>query len=283
MSLLVNVVPMNELDLKGILKEIKNSDRHWNGENKYILVQSMLHHIGATDSELRDQLIYGTFFQLIIEQNELEHELLSEILGICISDLLFQGIGESGTDHVFTRAFTTLIIALIIFRDSEDDFLTKDMLNKVKDKLILYMNLEIDLRGYVSKKGWAHSIAHVADAFGQLVHNPKIEQVSYLEILQAIWSKIFISESVYIHDEDERLIMPLLTMLENGLELDHIESLVKEIPKELERQKEQLAEENYWFLLFNCKVFLKSFHFQIKSSSNYVSLKTSIENCLKEM
>jgi hypothetical protein len=49
--------------------------------------------------------------------------------------------------------------------------------------LIKYINLENDLRGYVPEKGSSHSIAHVADAFDELVKSPKINREIYLELL----------------------------------------------------------------------------------------------------
>ena len=175
---------MSAQGLKKRLQEIKKGERHWDKESEYIVIKSMIEHIGTTDSELRDELIYSTFCWLMIEKNELKHEVLIELLDTCLNNLLLHGIGETETDSVFTRAFTTLLIALILYRDNKDDFLTKGMVHEVKGKLIHYFNLEYDLRGYVPEKGWAHSVAHAADAFDELVKNPKIDQDSYFHIFR---------------------------------------------------------------------------------------------------
>ncbi|MFJ7859151.1 DUF2785 domain-containing protein [Peribacillus sp. NPDC097206] len=283
MSILFNTVPMKENELKTVLREMKSGERTWEEESKVLIVKSMVKHIGSTDSDLRDQLIYSTFHQIIIEKNQLEYELLTELLDLCLSELLFKGIGENGTDTVFTRSFTTLLIALILFRDNEDNFLSPDMVYKIKDKLIDYMNSEKDLRGYVSVKGWAHSIAHAADAFDQLVKSPKVNQEFYLEILKPIWNKVFVSNFVYAHDEDERLLIPILEMLNNGLDTKEVESYIQYIPVKLRLQKEKMDEEQYWFLLANCKAFLKSFYIKVMTNSNLLSLQKSIEKCLKEI
>jgi hypothetical protein len=281
-SLQLTTGTMNQNELREILQAIKKGERSWDEESQYIIVKSMIKHIGTTDSVLRDKLIYSTFYWLIIEKNHLEHELLVELLDICLNDLLFKGIGEKETDSVFTRAFTTLLIALILYRNNKDGFLTKSMVNRVKDELIHYINLEQDVRGYDSEKGWAHSVAHVADTFDELVKNQNVGQESYLEILNALWSKIFISESVYVHNEDERLLIPIIQMLNNGLSQKEIINLIENIQGKLKIQKEQLNPEKYWFLLFNCKTFLKSFYMNI-INSNFVSLQKSIEECLKEI
>lgn len=283
MSLQLNTVTMKANELKKILKEIKSGEKTWDEESKVLIVKSMIKHIGSADGELRDQLIYSSFYQLIIEKNQLEHELLVELLDFCLSDLLFKGIGENGTDTVFTRSFTTLLIALILYRDNEDNFLSQSMVYKIKEKLIYYINFEKDLRGYVSEKGWAHSIAHAADTIDELVKNPKISHEFYLEILKPLWNKIFVSNSVYVHDEDERILVPIIEMLDNGLEAQEIENLLQNIPIELKVHKEQLDKEKYWFLVFNCKTFLKSFYIKINRNLNLAPLQKSIEKCLKEI
>ena len=132
-------------------------------------------------------------------------------------------------------------------------------------------------------KGWAHSIAHVADAFDELILNKKIEQKDYLDMLPPLWEKILVSDSVYVHGEDERMVTPILAMLEKGLDLVEIEHLLKGVPAELKRRKEQMNEENYWFLEANCKTFLKSLYVKISSREDLISLRRSIEVCLSEL
>ena len=140
---------MEEHELKKYLQEYKSGDKQWDVENHVGLVKSMMHFIGSTDSELRDKLIYSTFFHLTLD-NQLEHDLLSDLLDYSLSDdMLFKGIGENGTDTVFTRAFSSLVIAVILYKDNEDDFLPRDAVYKTKDHLINYINSENDLRGFV--------------------------------------------------------------------------------------------------------------------------------------
>lgn len=282
MNSLTNTVPLKEHELKEVLKAIQSGEKKWDEENKVFIVKSMIVHIGSTDSELRDQLIYSTFCQLIVN-NQLDHGLLGELLDICLSDLLFKGIGENGTDTVFTRSFASLLIAAILYKDNEDNFLSQNMLSKIKDELIDYINLEKDLRGYVPVKGWAHSIAHVADAFDELVKNPKVNQGFYLDVLKSLWNKIFVSTSVYIHNEDERILIPILEMLTNGLDHEEIEKLMRNVKMELKIRKEQIDEEEYWFLYSNCKTFLKSFYIKVNMNCELIPLKKSIEKCLSEI
>jgi hypothetical protein len=279
---LIDIGAMTEFEIKKILTEINCGEKSWSEVNRLSIVKSMIQYIGSIDSELRE-LIYSSFYQLIIESNQLESELLEELLDICLDDLLFKGIGENGTDTVFIRVFTSLLLAIILYRDNQDNFLSQGTIFKVKEKLKQYINAEEDLRGYVSDKGWAHSMAHVADAVDELVKSPKLNQQYYLEILPSLWNKIFVSSSVYLHDEDERVLTPIIQMLNNGLDVQEIEKLLHNLPIEMTAQKDQLEYEKYLFLRFNSKSFLKSFYIKVNRNDKLVSLQNSIEECLAKI
>jgi Protein of unknown function (DUF2785) len=283
MKLPVDIVTMKECDLKKILTEIKNGNKDWSEVDKILIVKSMINHIGSIDSELRDQLIYTCFYRLIIESNQLEQEVLKELLETSLNDLLFKGIGENGTYTVFTRAFTSLLVALILYRDNKDNFLSQSKVYEIKEKLIQYINDEEDLRGYVTNRGWAHSIAHVADTFDELVKSPKISESDYPEILAALWNKMFVSNSVYVHQEEERVVTPIIVMLNSGLEAKEIRNLLDNLPHKLKAQKEQLEPEKYWFLVFNMKTFLKSFYIKLNKDTKLESLQNSIDQCLSKI
>ncbi len=281
MNLLDNIVPMKEKELKYFLGSRKSEEIEW-AEKKQIVI-SMLVHIGSPDSQLRDNMIYQTFCQLILE-TKIDDQLLGEILELCLSDqFLFKGIGEKDTDSVFTRSFTSLLIALILYQDNRNDFLTEAKVNEIKDKLISYVNLEKDVRGYVKDRGWAHSMAHVADAFDELVKSEKINQSTYPAIMQAIWQKIYQTESVYIHDEDERMIVPLIQMIDNGLEQEVLEGLIINMKNDLHQYKNQIEEEKYWFLVANCKNFLKSLLVNMISNPKLSSMQLVVSKTLNEM
>jgi len=281
LNLIENIIPMKEKELKHFLGNRKSEEIEWDEKTKQTVVKSMLIHIGSPDSKLRDNLIYHTFCQLIME-NKLEKHFLCEVLETCLSDqFLFKGIGEKDTDSVFTRSFTALLIALILYQDNRDDFLSVAKVLEVKDKLISYVNFEKDVRGYVKEKGWAHSVAHVADAFDELVKSKKITQSNYPEMLQAIFGKIYQTESVYIHDEEERVIVPIVQMIDNGLEKEVLETFIKNIRNELEIYKKELEEENYWFLVANCKNFLKSLLLEILNKPSVSSMQAVVIQTIK--
>lgn len=278
-----NAVPLSSGALKEILENIQTGETRWEEENEPLLLTSMLEHIGSTDYTLRDDYIYGTFCKLALEK-KLDQSLLTELLEKCLTDnMLFKGIGEVESDLVFTRSFTTLLIAVILYTDNESNFLSEEKIKEVKEKMILYMEAEKDLRGYVPEKGWAHSIAHAADALDELAKNRFADAQMHVELLTALWQKAWVAESVYLHDEEERLIVPIVAMIQKGMAPELVEGLLTGLTEEIHKQKEQLAEEHYWFLMANAKKFLKSFYLIIEGDEELVTLQKNVRICLMEL
>lgn len=279
----LNINLLKEIELKEILTDIDSGNKIWQNEDQTQLIQSMMQHIGSLDSELRDDLIYGSFYELIHEKNLLEHSLLTELLEECLNNLLCKGIEESESDLVFTRTFTSLLIALILFRENADDFLSEQIIADCKDKVLAYLAAEKDVRGYVPVKGWAHSVAHMADAINELVKNPKMNKASYIEIVNALWNAVLKENYAFIHNEDERILVPMFTMLEHGLEEQEIIKLLQELPATLNVKKEQLDVQHHRILLFNCKSFVKSFYIKTNGKPEFATLHKSIKACLDEL
>lgn len=281
--MIMNENLLQEDDLKEILQRLESGKTNWKQQNQRQLILSMQLHIGSLDSELRDDLIYSTFYELILEKNLLDHSLLTELFDYSLKNLLFKGIAEKESDLVFTRTFTSLLIALILQRDYEDDFLSENKINDCKDQLLAYLSAETDVRGYVPGKGWAHSVAHMADAIDELVKNPKLNKASYSEIVSALWNAILQENYAFIHNEDERILVPIFTMLEQGLQEQEIIKLLQQLPTILNVKKEQLDVQHHRILVFNCKSFMKSFYIKTNGKPKFATLHKSIEACLDEL
>ncbi|WP_459502331.1 DUF2785 domain-containing protein [Bacillus sp. C1] len=247
------------------------------------LSSHMIQHIGTTDHYVRDELIYNCFSHFI--QNEfLSHEQLESLLTTCLSnDYLYFEIHTPNTDGVFIRSYTTLLIALIIQFDNSHPFLLEERVQEVKEKLITYMQLEIDYRGYVQDKGWAHSIAHAADVFNDLVHNTHIHTSCYEEIAHCLLNKIFIYSTVYHNNEDERIVTPLLSMLYYDFPKDQLFSIIYKKINRLPQFKKRLLHHEYFILCANLKSFLCSLFFRTKMDPNFSSVANRTEKTLREL
>ncbi len=277
-TLLTSTVQYTENELFMILNDIKNGQKTWDGENKKAILDAMITHIGSPTSDLRE-LVYRSFCELIVD-NQLEHKVLIELMDYSLDHLLHKGIGENKTDLVFTRAFTTLLIDVIIYKDNEADFLPKETVMKVKDAVIQYIHLEQDLRGYVPVKGWAHSVAHVADTCGELLKSEKIDQKDYFQILAPLLKNYCNAQTVFVHGEDDRVVKPVLTMLNKGVGGEALAAFVTEIPVNLIAQKEELEPEVYWYVMANCRSLLKSLYLGVSGDENYVSLAETVKKSL---
>ncbi|HFU7055329.1 TPA: DUF2785 domain-containing protein [Bacillus cereus] len=266
------------------LEEIRNNNYVINEAlNIDSLSSIMLEHIGDTDGYLRDKLIYSTFYHLI-KKDYISHTHLQKILLESISDkYLLYKIHSDDEDAVFTRAFTTLLIALIIDADTNHNFLSQADLLHVKDRLVLYMNNEHDFRGYVQDHGWAHSIAHASDTFEALVRSPKLETLYYEEILQTLLNKVCVHSIYYKYEEDERIVYPIIAMLQNGLKEEVLIVALHDLVAQLPVQKQTLPIKSYEFLYGNIKSFLRSLFFRLRTLSICEETECKIEKLLREL
>ncbi|PEM54362.1 hypothetical protein COL68_10800 [Bacillus wiedmannii] len=266
------------------LEEIRNNNYVINNVlNIDSLSSSMLEHIGDTDSYLRDKLIYSTFYHLI-KKDYISHTHLQKLLLESVSDkYLLYKIHSDDEDAVFTRAFTTLLIALIIDADTNHNFLSQADLLYAKDQLVLYMNNEHDFRGYVQDHGWAHSIAHASDTFEALVRSPKLETLHYEEILKTLLNKVCVHSIYYKYEEDERLVYPIVAMLQNGLKEEILILALRDLAAQLPVQKQTLHIKSYEYLYGNIKPFLRSLFFRLRTLSICKETECEIEKLLREL
>ena len=139
--------------------------------------------LGSTRPEVRD----GTAFPALatwIDKGVYDDLLIG--LGDGMVAGLAVGLGESGTDTVFRRSFSALILAACLERDNERHLLPGAKVMEWGDRVATWFLTEKDSRGYVPEKGWAHAVAHGADTIGALGESPHLagpEHALLLDIL----------------------------------------------------------------------------------------------------
>ncbi|MBD7963483.1 DUF2785 domain-containing protein [Fictibacillus norfolkensis] len=268
-------------ELLALLTSINNKEKTWEDVNLEVVLDAMVLHIGSPNSDLRE-MVYRSFYMSIIH-DQLDYETLKKLLDYSLKHLLFKGIGESGTDSVFTRAFTTILIAVIINKDIDVDFLPKETLAEVKNEIMKYIELEQDVRGYVPVKGWAHSIAHVADTCEELIKSEKMDEDEYFSIIEVLLKKYCTTPTGFLHGEDDRVVIAVLAMLKKEVGLEELKLFVEGIPGRLKTQKEELSSEKYWFVMANCKSLLKSLFIEISDDPLCDSLQQTIRTSLSQI
>lgn len=268
----------NKYMLKETLKEIKNNDfKVPNDLNTFELALKMIEYVGDSDPELRDMLIYEILSKWI-EDGAFTSKQLKELLNISLDENhLFYKIGEEETDSVFTRSFSVLIVAAIIYFHRKENFLSGSELKNVKEKTVEYMICEKDVRGYVKDSGWAHSAAHTADALDQLAQCEGIEKKDLLDILEAIKTKVCISSYCYVNQEDERMAVAIISAISRSL-LNNEE--ITNWIKSFEDIKKTNPCPEYHNLLINIKNFLRSIYFRLIYENNHEAISEAIKEKL---
>lgn len=206
---------LTETQLKEKLQTLaKNEFRLSENDDLSELIPAMLGHVGSTDPDLRDGLIYSAFGTWTLRHSALSQQQLHELLPKVLSEqhMLYK-LGEQGTDSVFRRSFSVLLLPLLLIANRSHPFIAASEVRQIKDKLLHYLRNEKDRRGFVEGKGWAHAVAHAADALDDLAQCPEMNQSDLTEILEVIRDVMCARETGHIHLEEERMITAVIAVL----------------------------------------------------------------------
>ncbi len=191
------------------------------------LTEILFSYLASTDPDLRDEIAYTVYANWLKREMYSREELKSHVEKLLSN--LDKGIGETGSDTVFLRTFSILLLAEIVHNDNKKAILEEEQVKRILEKGLWYLEAEQDPRGYVTIKGWAHALAHTADLLLVLALNRNIDGADLSKILSAISTKMVHSTAhVYIHGEDERLASAILEILRRDLiSLEQVESWAK--------------------------------------------------------
>lgn len=229
------------------------------------LVLAMGTHLGSTDPELRDDLIYGLMARWIT-QDLFQPDELEQILQVVLNDNhLFLGLGEVDSDTVFMRSFSLLVLALVLDAHRRNPFLPAAELNVIKNKVLRYLAAEQDLRGYVPGKGWAHAVAHAGDVLDELAQCEVFEEPALREMLEVLGEKIRTPKAVYVFEEDERLATAVLAAWRRPEVLD--ETILAWLATFREEEAEPLPLPQRYHRFVNSKTFLRSLYFRVQGTA----------------
>ncbi|EED2629081.1 DUF2785 domain-containing protein [Listeria monocytogenes] len=193
-------------------------------QNNYILpkdpdasneiIDTMLSYLSSVDSELRDNIAYNIFFEWLVGQDNLTTDQKRRIYNYAVNknNLLFK-INIIDSDAVFQRSFLALIIALLLENNKVHNFLTDNEIRKTLNLLIELLEKEKNTHSFIEEKGWAHCIAHTADALDELIYQRTISEIDVKKIMTAITFFYKTNPNILTGEEDERLSNILITAL----------------------------------------------------------------------
>jgi Protein of unknown function (DUF2785) len=220
--------------------------------------------LGSTDPYLRDEIAYPTLATWVAEG---VYDDLLEGLGDGMTAGLSVGIGEEGTDTVFRRSFSALVLAECIERATSTDHghsrVPEQTVLRWGDRVAGWLVRERDLRGFVPGKGWAHAVAHGADALGVLAEAPIMSRLELTVLLDVIADRLLAPTTFrFQHGEDDRLALATMRVLRRDLVgLDVLEPWVARLA---DRSRPSVGGATDPFLVAgNVQSFLRALHLQV--------------------
>lgn len=259
----------------------KNDYRIPEGHNLEELTKTLFGYLGSTDPALRDDIayiVYANFLKRDLYTNEEIQRHIGELLSN-----LEKGIGETGADSVFLRAFSVLFLAEIVHNDNKKELLDKEQIQTILSKGLWYLDAEKDPRGFVPVKGWAHALAHTADLMMVFGKNRQTTKEELEKILQGISSKLLHStEWIYIHGEDERLANAVIAILQrDSISDDFLKDWLKSMTEPENPWKSAYMDETRAKSFHNVRNFLRSLDIAIRSTDE-LPKKEQIEPAISE-
>ena len=254
-----------EVDLPGLIETVGRAQ----------LIQEVLANVGNTNSLIREHMM-GIHDRLVEEKLLTKEEYTQLFEGSLIN--LFKGLGSKDGDLVFTRSFSSLYLAYFADKDEELDLFTQEQYMLLLNKAIDYMQKEVDRRGYVMGKGWAHAPAHGSDLLYYLGENPKFPIEYADKILDCVKFHVT-SQDVFDAGEERRLAGVIPPLMKKGLSIDSaqtwIKSMLPQIGSEIVEYTD--AEFPYVHILFKIKYFLFALYYIVGDNEKSAEIKSFIQ------
>jgi hypothetical protein len=231
-----------------------------NGYSLTELTTELTTMLGDTDPRLRDTIAYEVLATWVSAG---VYDELLEGLGDGMATGLAVGIGEQGTDTVFRRSFSALVLAECIERDNSAGIVPSETVLRWGDRLAGWLVREQDVRGYVRGKGWAHAVAHGADALRALAGSPAIGRLELTVLLDVIADRVTgTTEHRFVHGEDDRLAAATMRVLRR--DVVGLEVLEPWVARLADAAVRSLDEGRDPFLVTgNVQSFLRALHLQL--------------------
>jgi uncharacterized protein DUF2785 len=190
------------------------------GGNLEEMTTQLEHHLSSLDADVRENSL-EVLWQWGMTGLYTDGQLID--LGERMAANLKVGLGKSGTDTVFLRAFSVLGLAMVLIVDQRYEqgqcegrapFLSQVKLLEWYEQTLAVLDGENDYRGFVTNAGWAHSVAHISDALRDFARSRHLDTPQLERMLGTIASKLAQpSDAVYSFDEDNRLVQAVISVL----------------------------------------------------------------------
>lgn len=176
--------------------------------------------LGDPDPDRRDGLAYPILATWI--DRGVYDDLLAG-LGDGMATGLTVGLGDHDSDTVFRRSLSALVLGECIDRDNHRPLLPGGKILEWGDRLATWLLRERDLRGFVPGKGWAHAVAHGADALATLANSPHLGTPELTVLLDVIADRLLLPvDRLFTNGEEDRLAVATMNILRRNVVPLHV-------------------------------------------------------------
>jgi Protein of unknown function (DUF2785) len=224
------------------------------------MTEDLTRMLGDPDPQIRDGIAFPTMATWI-DEGVYDDLLVGLGDGMCHG--LDIGLGDEESDTVFRRSFSALILTECIDRTTKAALGGPNVVLRWGDKIMSWYSRERDLRGFVSGKGWAHAVAHGADALGALARSPVLGRLELTVILDVIADRLLApTEAFFVCGEGDRLAYATMHLLRRDvLGIDVLEPWVARLAAGAVGRGS--IQRNPYLVAGNVQGYLRSLHLQL--------------------
>lgn len=221
--------------------------------------------LGDPDPAVRDGIAHPTLTAWI--SNGVYDHLLDG-LGDGMAAGFIVGLGQDGTDTVFRRSFSVLVLAECIERDNKAHLVSPGTMVRWGDRIASWFVRERDLRGFVPGKGWAHAMAHGADAIGALATSEAMGRLELTVLLDVLADRLLLPTDYHlVHGEPDRLARATMRVLRRDLvSLEVLEPWLARLANNA--RPHGLSENDPYLVAGNVQSYLRALHLQLALAPN---------------
>ena len=177
------------------------------------------------------------------------------------------GLGFDGDVSVLRRSYSALMLAEIIGRDNNAQLLGPEPVLGWGDLVTSWYVREQDHRGWIPELGWAHAIAHGADALAALARSRHFGRLELTVVLDVVADRVLTPTSyVWRHGEDDRLAYAVMTLLHrNALDPGLVEPWLVRLGEGIKHPRTRGHAEVEWpsAAARNTSALLRALHLQL--------------------
>ena len=195
------------------------------------LAQALLACLGNPDPQLRDAMAFESLATLLRSQQ------VSAATATSMLQRLQPQLAAGFSDRDgFAQPFAALTLAEVARMDRLKQFLSVEQWSGLLQSAAGYLSAVRDYRGFDSKAGWRHGVAHGADLLLQLGLNPRASKAELDVLLMAIAAQVApAGDHFYIYGESLRLARPVFYIAQRNLHSEQewrtwLQSLVQPAP-----------------------------------------------------